>query len=134
MVSARNACVYLWMRIIRFSGQNAEISTGRYGHQTLHVLHKLLVVLRVPEHHAVLHPVWASVCIHHRVQAVTPLHTDRWRDKERERFPTYTHTDRQSNQALDISAGGYRRSFLKFSGTTRGQKRSLSEDLEPYPC
>lgn len=79
-------CVYLWMRIICFSGQNAEISTGGDRHQTLHVLHKLLVVLRVPEHHAVLHPVWPSVRVHHRVQAVTPLHTVRWRERERERL------------------------------------------------
>lgn len=68
---------YLRLRVIGLAGQDAEVPRGGDGHQALDVFDKLLVVLGVPEHHAVLLSLWLGEGVHHRAATVAPLRTRR---------------------------------------------------------
>ena len=81
-VSARvcvYVCVYLGVVLVRLGGQDAEVSRGGDGQQAFDILEELLVVLGVPEDHAVLLPLRLGVGVHHSAGAVPPL-----RERERE--------------------------------------------------
>lgn len=60
-------------RVVSLAGQDAEVARGGDGYQALDVLHKLLVVFGVPEHHAVLLPLRLGEGVDHRAAAVAPL-------------------------------------------------------------
>lgn len=68
-----SSAAYLRGRIVSLAGQDAEVARGGDGDQALDVLHKLLIVFGVPEHHAVLLALWLGKGVHHRAAAVAPL-------------------------------------------------------------
>lgn len=70
---ARQRCLYLRLRVIGLAGQDAEVPRGGDGHQALDVFDKLLIVLGVPEHHAVLLSLWLGEGVHYRAATVAPL-------------------------------------------------------------
>lgn len=69
----RRRCSYLRLRVIGLAGQDAEVPRGGDRHQALDVFDKLLVVLGVPEHHAVLLSLWLGEGVDHRAATVAPL-------------------------------------------------------------
>lgn len=72
-------------RVVSLAGQDAEVARGGDGYQALDVLHKLLVVFGVPEHHAVLLPLRLGEGVDHRAAAVAPL-----REKQCKVWVSYT--------------------------------------------